>query len=77
MNLSRGDKTEVDLLIELKKKTLLHHVPFIREMIVNLKGTEFEAKWQTMFDCITSDKKRYDNNALQSQLISKSTIFLE
>lgn len=43
--------------IEYKKSRLSIHVPFIIQMIAKLEGTEFEKIWNTMHNCIVSDKK--------------------
>lgn len=43
--------------IEYKKNRLSKHVPFILQMITKLKGTDFEKIWNTMHNCIVSDKK--------------------
>lgn len=46
--------------IQYKKDRLCGHITFINQMINKFKGNDakFEAKWQIMYDCILSDKKK-------------------
>lgn len=44
--------------IQFKKDKLLCHIPLIEAMIAKMKGTEFQSKWETMLNCIVSDKKK-------------------
>lgn len=44
--------------IKMKKDILSSHIPFIQKMLEKVKNTEFEKKWQQMYDCIMSDKKK-------------------
>lgn len=48
--------TDEDLL--KKKAELQQHLPFISKMLEKVKGTDFEKKWQQMYNCITNDKKK-------------------
>lgn len=57
MNKNEDIETKHDT-VQFKKDKLMCHIPFIEEMILKLKGTKFEKNWQTMFNCITSDKKK-------------------
>lgn len=45
-------------LIKVKKETLMPHVGFVQQMLTKMKGNEEEAKWQAMYNCIVSDKKK-------------------
>ena len=48
---------DVNLLI-YKKDMLTRHLPYVKNMLEKVRNTEYEKKWQQMYTCIVSDKKR-------------------
>lgn len=53
-----ADTTLTDEELLKKKESLRVHLPFISKMMEKVKGTDFEKKWQQMYNCITNDKKK-------------------
>jgi len=48
---------DIKNLVAMKKEVLLPHLPFVDEMLVKVKSSVHEARWQLMRDAIMSDKK--------------------
>lgn len=44
-------------IIEMKHAVLYKHLEFVVEMLRKFKDTKFGNTWQSMYDCITSDRK--------------------
>ncbi|KAG5681062.1 hypothetical protein PVAND_010528 [Polypedilum vanderplanki] len=47
-----------DYLIKRKKEIRFPYLPFINKMLLKVKGTNFEKKWEVMNECIISERKR-------------------
>lgn len=59
-NSTMNEDMEVDdEIFQLQKERLRRHLPFVKRMLEKVRNTTFEKKWQQMYTCIMSDRKRW------------------